>query len=259
MEEEVFATRKTSSRRSKPDITALVDQQRFLYTYKPRCPDLNTARLYPTVDLCALPALPTDDLRTSEDESSRDTSPTAFSAPRKRPERRSDAGIKRVKKLPVGLRNGDQARLSSLNHPYNDEDTHCLSSKGTVQHPQFVDDTGSLATTDTETDDDDNLPLSSFIVSKPFLNKTGDRSPSPLRQAAPSHSEQATPPSSPSRKPTRLLSPSPALCYCSKPAVIDDPRWDGEFCSPECLISMCHQAFYASFRPHPMRDKSAIV
>nr|CAH8864542.1 unnamed protein product [Trichobilharzia regenti] len=32
-------------------------------------------------------------------------------------------------------------------------------------------------------------------------------------------------------------------CQCTKPAVVDDPRWDGEYCSPECLIRVCHEAF----------------
>ncbi|VDQ00079.1 unnamed protein product [Trichobilharzia regenti] len=33
------------------------------------------------------------------------------------------------------------------------------------------------------------------------------------------------------------------LKSCTKPAVVDDPRWDGEYCSPECLIRVCHEAF----------------
>lgn len=261
MEEEILGTRKTSSRRSKPDLAALVDQQRFLYTYKPRCPDLTSSKLYPTVNLCSLPVFQADDSKTSEDDSPHDASPIAFSLHRKRA-RRSDAGSRRAKKLAVHLHNGDQLRLSSPNRLHDDVDSHCLSSQGTVQ---VVEDSDSLATTDTDSDEDDNLPLSSFVVPKPLLAKTDDISPSPLLHSVPSTSpNRSTPPLSPpppppSIKSMNLTSLSPVLCFCSKPAVIDDPRWDGEFCSPECLISLCHQAFYATFQPTAMRDKSAIV
>ncbi|CAH8864373.1 unnamed protein product [Trichobilharzia szidati] len=39
-------------------------------------------------------------------------------------------------------------------------------------------------------------------------------------------------------------------CQCTKPAVVDDPRWDGEYCSPECLIRVCHEAFQSWLENH---------
>ncbi|VDP19752.1 unnamed protein product [Echinostoma caproni] len=89
--------------------------------------------------------------------------------------------------------------------------------------------------TDDESDDaDDNIPLSKFV---------------PIKTV------QQDPPS-PEPVPSPEPEPTVVLCPCTKPAVLDDPRWDGQYCSPECLISVCHRAFEFWLRMH--RDGAGI-
>ncbi|CAI2732412.1 unnamed protein product [Schistosoma spindalis] len=48
-------------------------------------------------------------------------------------------------------------------------------------------------------------------------------------------------------------------CPCTKPAVLDDPRLDGLFCSPECLIRACHEAFDVWLRNHHCINNNSII
>ncbi|CAH8614033.1 unnamed protein product [Schistosoma bovis] len=49
------------------------------------------------------------------------------------------------------------------------------------------------------------------------------------------------------------------FCPCTKPAVLDDPRLDGLFCSPECLIRACHEAFDVWLRNHHCIKNNSII
>ncbi|VDO79923.1 unnamed protein product [Schistosoma margrebowiei] len=49
------------------------------------------------------------------------------------------------------------------------------------------------------------------------------------------------------------------FCPCTKPAVLDDPRLDGLFCSPECLIRACHEAFDIWLRNHHCIKNNSII
>ncbi|EUB60172.1 hypothetical protein EGR_05025 [Echinococcus granulosus] len=35
---------------------------------------------------------------------------------------------------------------------------------------------------------------------------------------------------------------------CHRPVVQSDDRWDGQFCSVECLLQVCHETFHTAFR-----------
>lgn len=76
---------------------------------------------------------------------------------------------------------------------------------------------------DEDDNDDDDLPLSSFVPTKPPPAVDTESKPLP----PPAASTMAT---------------APRYCPCSKPAVID-PRWDGQYCSVECLVRSCREAF----------------
>ncbi|KAL5102826.1 hypothetical protein TcWFU_002459 [Taenia crassiceps] len=78
----------------------------------------------------------------------------------------------------------------------------------------------------------DNLPLA-------YLYKRVAPPPQPLSPSA--LSVTATPST------TSLLCIAP---HCHRPVVQSDDRWDGQFCSVECLLQVCHETFHAAFRDH---------
>ncbi|CAH8667088.1 unnamed protein product [Dicrocoelium dendriticum] len=90
---------------------------------------------------------------------------------------------------------------------------------------------------DDSEDEDDNVPLSTFVSSRATVQQPA----SPL--------VSSSSPPTPIPIPSQESSP-PRLCYCTKPAITDDPRWDGQFCSTECLVSECRQAFNLWLHAH---------
>ncbi|TNN17030.1 hypothetical protein EWB00_011391 [Schistosoma japonicum] len=78
-----------------------------------------------------------------------------------------------------------------------------------------------------EADEDDDVPLSTFLPLKSD-NLTNNTTIFTINNNNNSNHDAKN---------------LPILCPCTKPAILDDPRWDGQFCSPECLIRVCHDAF----------------
>ncbi|VDK25532.1 unnamed protein product [Taenia asiatica] len=62
------------------------------------------------------------------------------------------------------------------------------------------------------------------------------------------------PPQSPSALPAATTTATTSVVctapHCHRPVVQSDDRWDGQFCSVECLLQVCHETFHAAFRDH---------
>ncbi|TPP62963.1 hypothetical protein FGIG_08665 [Fasciola gigantica] len=214
MEESLSGTRILSARRSKPDMAALVDQHRPMNAYLPmRRSELIYEDRIPVV---SIENLPSDDSASS----TYSPEPQTFVI-----SKRISHRPKRLPKLRLRtVANGSTAR--GLHH------SRTLTMHSHVESPVEMGATTTATTTvtvitnstDEESDDDedDNVPLSNFIPTK------SSAQPSP----------PCPEPVSPCESKSEIV-----RCQCARPAVLDDPRWDGQYCSPECLISGCHRAF----------------
>ncbi|CAH8623196.1 unnamed protein product [Heterobilharzia americana] len=95
-------------------------------------------------------------------------------------------------------------------------------------------------------DEDDDLPLSTFLPLKsiPLTNNSNNNNNnSNNNDHSMNHKDEIVHP----------------LCQCTKPAVLDDPRWDGQFCSPECLIRVCHEAFNVWLENHHCVKEDTVI
>ncbi|KAH8873174.1 hypothetical protein KSF78_0007930 [Schistosoma japonicum] len=172
--------RKPSARRSKPDMAALVDQQRFFETSWTRKPLFQLESLVPVVSL-------------------RDFG--------------GDADC---------MEHVDDTQTSvAENHFHKPPSTSFISSND----PDLIENNTSSII---EADEDDDVPLSTFLPLKSD-NLTNNTTIFTINNNNNNSNHDA-----------KNL---PILCPCTKPAILDDPRWDGQFCSPECLIRVCHEAF----------------
>lgn len=224
MEDGVGATRKLSWRRSKPDMAALVDQHRFIYPRKPNrvVHHHGHSLLVNDVDVSSNSV--------QEEESSDD----------KEDVDRDHCDIYGVLSRKPSVR---VDKHPSINGDNLQPDTQKLDRAIVIEVVQLppVNYEGRKRLQppldDDSEDEDDNVPLSTFVSSR-----------STVQQPAPPPASSSPPPApSPVPSPESL---SPRLCYCTKPAITDDPRWDGQFCSTECLVSECRQAFNLWLHAH---------
>ncbi|KAF8567101.1 hypothetical protein P879_03353 [Paragonimus westermani] len=245
MDEGLGVTRQPSSRRSKPDMAALVDQHRFIYSHKFKRADVSINRMFPVVDLDVLPKSPSQNCSENGEikEGACNQRTGILTIARKRSVRQPDHTKSRKKPRPVTEpRNGSDVPITSENRPE-------LVISVAQHSPPPTDDSESvgdttLSTVEDNDDEDDNVPLSTFISHKP---STGTEVPISLPvsvsySSSPSEEHLPSPSTSPITRP---------LCRCMKPAITDDPRWDGQFCSTECLIHTCCEAFNFRFGFHP--------
>ncbi|KAK4468936.1 hypothetical protein MN116_007601 [Schistosoma mekongi] len=177
--------RKTSTRRSKPDMAALVDQQRFFETSWTRKPLFQLESLVPVVSL-------------------RDFGGDADC-------------MELVDDTPTSV---------AENHFHKPSSTSFTSSND----PDLIENNTSSIV---ESDEDDDVPLSTFLPLK------SDNLTNNTTIVTINHNNN----NSNNNNDNHDVENLPILCPCTKPAILDDSRWDGQFCSPECLIRICHEAF----------------
>ncbi|CAH8545456.1 unnamed protein product [Schistosoma turkestanicum] len=97
-------------------------------------------------------------------------------------------------------------------------------------------------------DDDDNLPLSTFLPLKSSDRLTTHNTTT--TNLIPNHHQHHYDDDDDDNHSMDNQKNSIPSCPCTKAAVLDDPRLDGLFCSPECLIRSCHEAFDVWLRNH---------
>uniref|UniRef100_A0A5K4EXX8 Uncharacterized protein n=1 Tax=Schistosoma mansoni TaxID=6183 RepID=A0A5K4EXX8_SCHMA len=101
-------------------------------------------------------------------------------------------------------------------------------------------------------DEDDDLPLSTFL---PLKSDTLTNNTTIItNHHYPNNNNNSN--SNNSNHDQNNFIPS---CPCTKPAVLDDPRLDGLFCSTECLIRTCHEAFDRWLRNHHCIKNDSII
>ncbi|KAF6772621.1 hypothetical protein AHF37_06567 [Paragonimus kellicotti] len=158
-------------------------------------------------------------------------------------QRQPDHTKRRKKPRPVTEpRNGTDVPITSVNRP-DLVISVAQRSPPPTDDSESVEDT-TLSTLEDDDDEDDNVPLSTFISHKPStVTEVPVHLADSVSYLSPSPEEHLPSPSaSPITRP---------LCRCMKPAITDDPRWDGQFCSTECLIHTCCEAFNFRFGFHP--------
>ncbi|CAH8633030.1 unnamed protein product [Schistosoma rodhaini] len=191
--------RKPSARRSKPDMAALVDQQRLFQSPWSRKPLFQLESLVPVVSL--------------HDVGSQSSS------------------IERV------------------------DMTSFVAEKRFLKHPSASfsssDDSDIIENNNINSiDEDDNLPLSTFL---PLKSDTLTNNTTIITNH---HYPNNNNNSNDSNHDQNNFIPS---CPCTKPAVLDDPRLDGLFCSTECLIRTCHEAFDIWLKNHHCIKNDSII
>ncbi|CAL8097596.1 unnamed protein product [Calicophoron daubneyi] len=236
MDEGVIGTRKLSARRSKPDMAALVDQQRFIFTE----PSEKFSYAEHSQHIAGIPVCRAGDFVELQDTYSKDeplsSSDTSDSvSPQSLLRKRSVHHGEHIKRLKKSRHTAD-VNGNPCNNAHDPEDSECIRNNVEVTNDVKTYLSTVVDELDGDIDEDDDVPLSTFVHHKPVVPTT-----------LPPHSPPPSPPSSVAEAPTDL---GPPLCYCTKPAVVDDPRWDGEFCSSECAIALCHHAFDLWLRVH---------
>ncbi|CAH8628097.1 unnamed protein product, partial [Schistosoma haematobium] len=179
--EELNNLRKPSARRSKPNMAALVDQQRLFENPWSRKPLFQLESLVPVVSLHDVGSHP--------------------------------SSIERVDMTSTSL-----AEKRFLKHPsasFSSSDDSDIMENNNI----------------TSVDEDDDLPLSTFL---PLKSDTLTNNTTIITNHHYHNNDNNT---NNSIHDEKNFIP---FCPCTKPAVLDDPRLDGLFCSPECLIRACH-------------------
>ncbi|CAH8582341.1 unnamed protein product [Schistosoma mattheei] len=197
--EELNNLRKPSARRSKPDMAALVDQQRLFENPWSRKPLFQLESLVPVVSLHDVGSHP--------------------------------SSIERVDMTSTSL-----AEKRFLKHPsasFSSSDDSDIMENNNVN----------------SVDEDDDLPLSTFL---PLKSDTLTNNTTIITN----HHYHNNNNTNNSIHDEKNFIP---FCPCTKPAVLDDPRLDGLFCSPECLIRACHEAFDVWLRNHHCIKNNSII
>ncbi|CAH8545438.1 unnamed protein product [Schistosoma turkestanicum] len=196
--------RKPSARRSKPDMAALVDQQRLFETPWSRKPLFQLESLVPVVSV-------------------HDLEPHLNSMER------------------VGLTSTSLSEKCFQKHPSASFSSSDDSDMIDTNHTNSIDD-------EEVEDDDDNLPLSTFLPLKSSDRLTTHNTTT--TNLIPNHHQHHYDDDDDDNHSMDNQKNSIPSCPCTKAAVLDDPRLDGLFCSPECLIRSCHEAFDVWLRNH---------
>ncbi|CAH8605039.1 unnamed protein product [Schistosoma guineensis] len=197
--EELNNLRKPSARRSKPNMAALVDQQRLFENPWSRKPLFQLESLVPVVSLHDVGSHP--------------------------------SSIERVDMTSTSL-----AEKRFLKHPsasFSSSDDSDIMENNNI----------------TSVDEDDDLPLSTFL---PLKSDTLTNNTTIINN----HHYHNNNNTNNSIHDEKNFIP---FCPCTKPAVLDDPRLDGLFCSPECLIRACHEAFDVWLRNHHCIKNNSII
>ncbi|CAH8609762.1 unnamed protein product [Schistosoma curassoni] len=198
--EELNNLRKPSARRSKPNMAALVDQQRLFENPWSRKPLFQLESLVPVVSLHDVGSHP--------------------------------SSIERVDMTSTSL-----AEKRFLKHPsasFSSSDDSDIMENNNI----------------TSVDEDDDLPLSTFL---PLKSDTLTNNTTIITNHHYHNNNNNT---NNSIHDEKNFIP---FCPCTKPAVLDDPRLDGLFCSPECLIRACHEAFDVWLRNHHCIKNNSII
>ncbi|CAH8610366.1 unnamed protein product [Schistosoma margrebowiei] len=145
-------------------------------------------------------------------------------------------------------------------HPSNiervDMTSTSLAEKRFLKHPSASfsssDDSDIMENNNINSvDEDDDLPLSTFL---PLKSDTLTNNTTIITNHHYHHHHNNNTNNSIDDKKNFL-----PFCPCTKPAVLDDPRLDGLFCSPECLIRACHEAFDIWLRNHHCIKNNSII
>ncbi|CAH8614018.1 unnamed protein product [Schistosoma bovis] len=198
--EELNNLRKPSARRSKPNMAALVDQQRLFENPWSRKSLFQLESLVPVVSLHDVGSHP--------------------------------SSIERVDMTSTSL-----AEKRFLKHPsasFSSSDDSDIMENNNI----------------TSVDEDDDLPLSTFL---PLKSDTLTNNTTIITNHHYHNNNNNT---NNSIHDEKNFIP---FCPCTKPAVLDDPRLDGLFCSPECLIRACHEAFDVWLRNHHCIKNNSII
>ncbi|CAH8591857.1 unnamed protein product [Schistosoma intercalatum] len=196
--EELNNLRKPSARRSKPDMAALVDQQRLFENPWSRKPLFQLESLVPVVSLHDVGSHP--------------------------------SSIERVDMTSTSL-----AEKRFLKHPsasFSSSDDSDIMENNNIN----------------SVDEDDDLPLSTFL---PLKSDTLTNNTTIITN----HHYHNNNTNNSIHDEKNFI----PFCPCTKPAVLDDPRLDGLFCSPECLIRACHEAFDVWLRNHHCIKNNSII
>ncbi|CAH8591873.1 unnamed protein product [Schistosoma intercalatum] len=231
--EELNNLRKPSARRSKPDMAALVDQQRLFENPWSRKPLFQLESLVPVVSLHDVGSHPSSIERVDM---------TSTSLAEKRFLKHPSHSVKSVK-------DGDNMtveRGSLYVYSFNKLEANKIHGQASFSSS---DDSDIMENNNINSvDEDDDLPLSTFL---PLKSDTLTNNTTIITN----HHYHNNNTNNSIHDEKNFI----PFCPCTKPAVLDDPRLDGLFCSPECLIRACHEAFDVWLRNHHCIKNNSII